>query len=120
PGDRVAYGGGPVGAYVERRVISEKHLIKIPDGVSDALAAGIMVKGLTAFFLLRRTYLVKRDTPVLIHAAAGGVGLLLCQWAKHLGAKVIGTVSSDEKAALAKANGCDYPIIYTRENVAER
>ena len=120
PGDRVAYSGGPVGAYAQLRSIPEKFLVKIPDALTFEQAAALMVKGMTAHFLVRRTFAVAGGHTVLVHAAAGGVGLLLCQWAKHLGATVIGTVGSEEKAALAKANGCDYPIIYTKENIVEK
>ncbi|MGB1540113.1 MAG: quinone oxidoreductase family protein, partial [Rickettsiales bacterium] len=119
-GDRVAYAGGPVGAYAEHRLMPAKLLVKVPDAVSDEQAAGVMVQGLTAHFLLRRTFIVREGTQCLIHAAAGGVGTIMCQWAKHLGAMVIGTVSSEEKAELARANGCDHPIIYTRENIVDR
>ncbi|MGQ0657607.1 MAG: quinone oxidoreductase family protein [Chromatiales bacterium] len=120
PGDRVAYAGGPLGAYADERVLPADRLVKLPAAVSFEQAAGMMLKGLTAQYLLRRTYRVQTDDTILIHAAAGGVGLIVCQWANSLGATVIGTVGSDEKAALAKANGCDYPIVYTRENVVER
>jgi NADPH:quinone reductase len=116
PGDRVAYAGGPLGAYSEARVMGAERLVPVPDGISDQQAAAMMLKGMTAWYLVRRTYPVKRGDTILIHAAAGGVGLIVCQWAKHLGATVIGTVGSDDKAALAKANGCDHPIVYTRED----
>lgn len=119
-GDRVAYAGGPLGAYAQWRVIPEKFLVKVPEEISNEIAAAVMVKGLTAHYLLRRTFLVGKGVSILVHAAAGGVGLLLCQWAKHLGASVIGTVGSAEKAALAKQNGCDHPILYTKEDVAKR
>lgn len=119
-GDRVAYALGPVGAYAERRVIKASQLVKIPDGISDTQAAMLMVKGLTAHYLLRQTFPVKKGDTVLVHAAAGGVGLLLCQWANHLGATVIGTVSTEEKAALARQNGCHHPILYTTEKVSAR
>ena len=112
-GDRVAYATGPIGAYAETRTMPAERLVKVPDGISDQQAAAMMLQGMTTEYLLRRTYKVKRGDTILIHAAAGGVGLILCQWAKYLGATVIGTVSSDEKAALARANGCDYPIVYT-------
>jgi len=112
PGDRVAYGSGPLGAYSERRVMPAERLVPIPDGVSDDLAASMMLKGMTAQYLLRRTYRVKSGETILVHAAAGGVGLILCQWAKYLGATVIGTVGSDEKAALARASGCTHVINY--------
>lgn len=118
-GERVCYAGGPVGAYAQHRVIPEKRLVKIPDNISVELAAGVMVKGLTAHFLVRRTFMVSELATVLIHAAAGGVGLLLCQWCKHIGARVIGTVGSDHKAEIAKQNGCDYPINYRTQNVVE-
>jgi len=119
-GDRVAYVGGPPGAYADLRLMPADRLVKLPDDVSFEQAAAMMLKGLTAQYLLRRTYKVRRGDAILVHAAAGGVGLFLCQWANHLGATVIGTVGSDEKAALAKAHGCDHPIVYTRENFTER
>ncbi|KUY47637.1 quinone oxidoreductase family protein [Burkholderia sp. RF2-non_BP3] len=119
-GDRVAYVGQPPGAYAQERVMPAERLVKLPDGISYDDAASVMLQGLTAHYLLRRTYPVKAGDTILIHAAAGGVGLLVCQWAKALGATVIGTVGSDEKAALAKAHGCDYPIVYTRENFTQR
>jgi len=115
-GDRVAYAGGPVGAYARERLIPAHRLVPLPDSIDDVQAAGMMLKGLTAHYLVRRTYRVKPGDTVLVHAAAGGVGLLLCQWAKHLGATVIGTVSSDEKAAHARAAGCDHPIVTSRED----
>ena len=119
-GDRVAYSSGPVGAYAEVRNLAADRAVAIPDGVSDAEAAAMMLQGMTAEYLLRRTYKVKRGDTILIHAAAGGVGLIACQWAKHLGATVIGTVGSDDKAELARAHGCDYPIVYTREDFQAR
>ncbi|MCG8508795.1 MAG: quinone oxidoreductase, partial [Rhodospirillales bacterium] len=119
-GDRVAYAGGPAGAYAETRLMPPDRLVKVPDGIDDQTAAAIMLKGLTAWYLIRRTFEVKPGQTILAHAAAGGVGLILCQWAKKLGATVIGTVGSQEKAELVKANGCDHPIIYTSENFAER
>jgi len=119
-GDRVAYAGPPAGAYSEERLMPAHQVVKLPDGVSDEMAAAMMLKGMTARYLLRETYRVKAGDTILIHAAAGGVGLIACQWAKHLGATVIGTVSSDEKAELAAAHGCDHPIVYTRENFVER
>jgi NADPH2:quinone reductase len=119
PGDHVAY-VDPMGAYAEARLHPADRLVKLPDGISDQTAAAMMLKGLTAQYLLRRTYRVQRGETILAHAAAGGVGLILCQWAKHLGATVIGTVGSDEKAALAQQNGCDHTIVYTRENFVER
>jgi NADPH2:quinone reductase len=120
PGDRVAYGFGPPGAYAEARLIGAEQLVRIPQGIEDRVAAAVMLKGMTAEYLLHRTYAVRRGDAILVHAAAGGVGLLLCQWASHLGARVIGTVGSDEKAALARANGCHDIIVYTREDVAAR
>jgi len=119
-GDRVAYGVGPMGAYAQFRSIPETALVKLPDAISSEIAAASMLKGLTAHFLVRRTFMVNQNHTVLIHAAAGGVGLLLCQWAKYLGARVIGTVGSEEKAELAASNGCDFPILYKKENVVER
>jgi NADPH2:quinone reductase len=115
-GDRVAYAGGPPGSYAEARVIPAGRLVKIPAGIDDATAAAMMLKGMTVQYLIRRTYKVKKGDIVLFHAAAGGVGLIACQWLKHLGAKVIGTVSSDEKAKLAKKHGCTWPVVYTRDD----
>jgi NADPH:quinone reductase len=114
-GDRVAYAGGPLGAYTEERVMPADRLVVLPDGVTDVQAAAMMLKGLTAQYLIRQIYKVHHDT-ILFHAAAGGVGLIACQWAKSLGATVIGTVGSDQKAQVAKAHGCDHPIVYTRED----
>ena len=119
-GDRVAYVMGPPGAYAEERVYPAERLVPLPDDISDEQSAGMMLKGLTVSYLVRRTYQVKKGDTVLFHAAAGGVGLIMCQWLKKIGANVIGTVSTDEKAAVAKAHGCDHPIVYTREDVAER
>jgi NADPH:quinone reductase len=119
-GDRVAYGSAPVGAYSEARLIAADRLLKLPDGIDDKRAAAMMLKGLTVQYLIRQTYKVKKGDTILCHAAAGGVGLILCQWAKHLGATVIGTVGSDEKAAIAKAHGCDYPVVYTRDDFVKR
>ncbi|WP_430396219.1 quinone oxidoreductase family protein [Ferrovibrio sp.] len=118
-GDRVAY-GSILGAYAEERVVPADKLVKLTDGVSDKVAAAIMLKGMTAEYLLLRTFKVRPGDTILWHAAAGGVGLIACQWAKHLGATVIGTVGSDEKAALAKAHGCDHVINYSKENFVER
>jgi NADPH:quinone reductase len=115
-GDRVAYGSAPIGAYADARLIPADRLLKLPDAIDDTRAAAMMLKGLTVQYLLRQTYKVKAGDTILCHAAAGGVGLILCQWAKHLGATVIGTVGSDEKAKLAKAHGCDHPIVYTRDD----
>ncbi len=120
PGDRVAYASLPVGAYAATRLMPADRVVKLPEAIDDRTGAAIMLKGLTAQYLLRQTYPVQPGDPILVHAAAGGVGLILCQWAKHLGAVVIGTVGSDEKAALARAHGCDHAIVYTREPVAPR
>ena len=120
PGDRVAYAGGPPGAYAEVRLIPADRLVKVPDAISDRQAAAMMLKGLTVQYLIRRTYRVERGETVLFHAAAGGVGLIACQWLKALGVTVIGTVGSDDKAKIAKAHGCDHTIVYTRENFVER
>jgi NADPH2:quinone reductase len=119
-GDRVAYAGGPLGAYSEARVMNADRLVPVPDGITDQQAAAMMLKGMTAWYLIRRTHVVKPGETILIHAAAGGVGLIVCQWAKHLGATVIGTAGDDNKAALAKAHGCDHPIVYTREDFVAR
>ncbi len=118
-GDRVAYCMS-LGAYTERRVIDAARLVRLPDGISDRQAAAMMLKGCTVQYLVRRIHPVKPGDTILLHAAAGGVGLIACQWARHLGATVIGTVGSDAKAELARAHGCDHPIVYTRENVVER
>ncbi|MEW6294205.1 MAG: quinone oxidoreductase [Pseudomonadota bacterium] len=120
PGDRVAYAGGPPGAYAEVRNMPADRLVKLPETIDFKTAAAMMLQGMTAQYLLRRTYRVQPGDTILIQAAAGGVGLIVCQWAKALGATVIGTVSSDAKAALAKAHGCDHPIIYTREDFVAR
>ncbi|MBR0566421.1 quinone oxidoreductase [Azoarcus sp. L1K30] len=119
-GERVAYAGGPLGAYAEVRNIPAHHLVTLPESISFDQGAAMMLQGLTAQYLLRRTYRVQAGDTILIHAAAGGVGLIVCQWAKALGATVIGTVGSDAKAELARAHGCDYPIVYTRERFAEQ
>ena len=119
PGDRVAY-AGPIGGYAEQRLIDAERVVKLPDSISFEAAAAMMLQGMTAHMLLRRVYEVKAGDTILVHAAAGGVGLILCQWAKALGATVIGTVSTDEKAELARAHGCEHPVIYTRQDfVAE-
>jgi len=120
PGDRVAYGSAPIGAYAEARLIPADRLVKLPDGVSDQQAAAMMLKGLTAQYLLRQTYRLKPGETILFHAIAGGVGLIACQWAKYLGARIIGTVGSDAKAKLAKAHGCDHVIDYTKEDFQKR
>jgi NADPH2:quinone reductase len=119
-GDRVAYGSAPLGSYAEARLIPADRLIKLPSGIDDRTAAAMMLKGLTVQYLIRQTYRVKKGDTILLHAAAGGIGLILSQWAKHLGATVIGTVGSDEKAALAKANGCAHVIVYAREDFVKR
>jgi NADPH2:quinone reductase len=119
-GDRVAYAGGPLGAYAEVRNIPSHRLLKLPDSISFNTAAAMMLQGLTAAYLLRKTYRVQPGDAVLIHAAAGGVGLIACQWAKALGATVIGTVGSAAKAELAKAHGCDHVINYSTENFTQR
>ena len=120
PGDRVAYCGGPLGSYSEARVMPAERLVKLPDGISDRVAATLMLKGLTTQYLFRQIYKLKAGDTILFHAAAGGVGLIACQWARALGVTMIGTVGSDEKAELAKANGCMHTIVYTRENFVER
>jgi NADPH2:quinone reductase len=119
PGDRVAY-AGPIGGYAEERLIDAGRLVKLPEAISSEQAAGMMLQGMTAHMLLRSVHRVSAGETILIHAAAGGVGLIACQWAKALGAIVIGTVGSDEKAELARAHGCDHAIVYTRHDfVAE-
>ena len=120
PGDRVGYCGGAPGAYSESRVIKADRLVKVPSGIDDKSVAAMMLKGLTVWYLIRRTYRVEKGETVLFHAAAGGVGLIACQWLKALGVTVIGTVGSDEKAKIAKAHGCDHTIVYTRENFVQR
>jgi NADPH2:quinone reductase len=120
PGDRVAYAGGPLGAYAELRNMPADRLVKLPDNIDFKTGAAMMLQGMTAQYLLHRTCPVQAGDTILIHAAAGGVGLIVCQWARAMGVTVIGTVGSDEKAALAKAHGCDHAIIYTRENFVER
>ena len=118
-GDRVAYCMN-LGSYTERRVIAANQLVRIPDGISDQQAAAVLLKGSTVQYLVRRTYAVQRGDTVLYHAAAGGCGLIACQWLKHLGATVIGTVGTREKAELARAHGCDHPIVYTEESFVDR
>ena len=119
PGDRVAY-AGPIGGYAEARLIDADRLVKLPDEISFELAAAMMLQGMTVRMLLRAVHEVKVGDTILVHAAAGGVGLIMCQWAAAIGATVIGTVSTDEKADLAKAHGCHHPIVYTRQDfVAE-
>jgi NADPH2:quinone reductase len=119
PGDRVAY-TGPIGSYAEVRLVSAERLVKLPDGVEERTAAAVLTKGLTVQALVRRTYPVRAGETVLVHAAAGGVGLIATQWLKALGATVIGTVGSDAKAALARAHGCDHVIVYSREDFPRR
>ena len=119
-GQRVAYASPPIGAYAERRLMPADRLVALPEGISDEQAAAMMLKGMTAQYLLRRTYRVQSGQKVLFHAAAGGVGLIACQWAKHLGATVIGTVGSEAKAELARAHGCAHVIRYDREEVVAR
>lgn len=119
-GDRVAYASPPVGAYAEVRLIAADRVVALPDAIDDRTAAAMMLQGMTAQYLLRRTYRVQPGDAILLHAAAGGVGLIASQWARHLGATVIGTVGSDEKAELARAHGCHHVIVYSRENFVER
>ncbi|MGD8257606.1 MAG: quinone oxidoreductase [Desulfobacterales bacterium] len=119
-GDRVAYAGLPPGAYAEIRRIPADRLINLPESISTRQAAAMMLQGMTARYLLKGCYNVKKGDSILIQAAAGGVGLIVCQWAKHLGATVIGTVGSPQKAELATAHGCDYPILYNDEDFAAK
>ncbi len=119
-GDRVAYSGGPVGAYATERLMPADRLVKIPEGVDDVTAATLMLKGLTVQYLFRQTFRLKGGETILFHAAAGGVGLIACQWARALGVHMIGTVGSDAKAELARANGCEHTIVYTREDFVAR
>ncbi len=118
-GDRVAY-ANPMGSYAETCLRPADRLVKVPAGIDDKVAAAIMLKGMTAWYLIRRTYKVKKGDTILVHAAAGGVGQILCQWAKYLGATVIGTVGSDDKAALAKKAGCKHVIVTSKEKFVER
>ncbi len=119
-GDRVAYAGLPPGAYAEARLIPAHRLVKVPDSIPLQQAAAMMLQGMTARYLLRDCYEAKAGDTILIHAAAGGVGLIVCQWTNHLGATVIGTVGSEEKAELARAHGCQHTILYNQEDFAER
>jgi len=119
-GDRVAYVGGPLGSYAEARVMPARVLVKLPDKIDEKTAAAAMLKGLTAEYLVNSTYALKAGDTILLHAAAGGTGLILSQWAKHLGATVIGTVGSDEKAKIAAAHGCAHTINYSREDFVAR
>jgi NADPH2:quinone reductase len=120
PGDRVAYGTGALGAYAQVRVMEAARLVPLPAKIDDRTAAAMMLKGVTAQYLLRQTIVVERGDTILFHAAAGGVGLIACQWAKHLGATVIGTAGSEEKARLARASGCDHVIVYSKEDFVPR
>jgi NADPH2:quinone reductase len=119
-GDSVAYAGVPLGSYSSERIYSTKNLIKIPDGINFDIAATLMTKGLTTYYLLYKTYPVSANETILFHAAAGGVGQIFCQWAKSLGCKVIGTVGSDEKIKTAKKNGCDFVINYSKEDFPKK
>ena len=119
-GDRVAHAAAPPGSYSEKQVYPQEKLVKIPDYISDEIASCIMLKGITSEYLLHRAYAVKKDEFILFHAAAGGVGQVLCQWAKSLGCKVIGTVGSEEKVAIAKENGCDFVINYSKESFSQK
>jgi NADPH2:quinone reductase len=120
PGRRVAYASPPPGSYAEERLMPADRVVPLPDGIDDRTAAATMLQGMTAQYLLRRIYPVRAGDTILIHAAAGGVGLIACQWASHLGARVIGTVGSPEKAELARAHGCHHPILYKEEDFVER
>jgi NADPH2:quinone reductase len=120
PGDRVAYASHQPGAYAQERTIAAERLVRIPEGVSDRLAAAAMLKGLTAWFLLRRTHRVARGETVVVHAAAGGVGLILSQWARHLGATVVGVVGSDAKAEVARGHGCHHVLVLGRDDLPAR
>jgi len=119
-GDNVAYAGTPLGSYSSERNYPTKNLVKIPSGVNFDVAATLMTKGLTTYYLLYKTYPVSANETILFHAAAGGVGQIFCQWAKSLGCKVIGTVGSDEKISIAKKNGCDFVINYSKENFPKK
>jgi len=119
-GDSVAYAGVPLGSYSSERIYPIKNLVKIPDGINFDIAATLMTKGLTTYYLLYKTYPVSANETILFHAAAGGVGQIFCQWAKSLGCKVIGTVGSDEKIKIAKKNGCDFVINYSREDFSKK
>ena len=119
-GDRISYAGIPLGAYSTDRIYPTKNLVKVPDSIELDIAATLMTKGLTTFYLLHKTYPVSSGETILFHAAAGGVGQIFCQWAKSLGVKVIGTVGSDEKVELAKKNGCDHVINYSKENFPKK
>ena len=119
-GDRIAYAGAPLGSYSSERIYPTKNLVKIPDGVNFDIAATLMTKGLTTYYLLHKTYPVTANETILFHAAAGGVGQIFCQWAKSLGCKIIGTVGSEEKINIAKKNGCDFVINYSKEDFPKK
>jgi NADPH2:quinone reductase len=119
-GDRVAYASLPAGAYSQSRNMPADRLVRLPDEISTEQAAAMMLQGMTARYLLHGCFPVKSGDVIQMHAAAGGVGSIVCQWARHLGATIIGTVGADEKADLARANGCDHPIVYTRENFVDK
>ncbi|MCX7172082.1 MAG: quinone oxidoreductase [Proteobacteria bacterium] len=120
PGDRVGYATMPTGSYCQERVLAADRLVKLPADIDDITVAAGLHKGMTARYLVRKSHAVRRGDTILVHAAAGGTGLILCQWAKHLGATVIGTVSTHAKAEVARAHGCDFPIIYTEEDFVAR
>ena len=119
-GDRISYAGIPLGAYSTHRIYPTKNIVKVPDNIELDIAATLMTKGLTTFYLLHKTYPVSSGEVILFHAAAGGVGQIFCQWAKSLGCKLIGTVGSEEKAEIAKKNGCDHVINYSKENFPKK
>jgi len=119
-GDSIAYAGVPLGSYSSERIYPTKNLVKIPDGVNFDIAATLMTKGLTTYYLLHKTYPVTANETILFHAAAGGVGQIFCQWAKSLGCKIIGTVGSEEKINIAKKNGCDFVINYSKEDFPKK
>jgi NADPH:quinone reductase len=119
PGDRVVYSSMPIGAYADVRLMPADRLVPLPPAIPDSLAAGIFTKGITAHYLIFTTFPVKAGDTILVHAAAGGVGLILCQWAKHLGATVIGTVGTEQKADIARAHGCDAAIVYSAEDFVD-
>ena len=120
PGDRVGYAAPPLGAYSQSRLMPADRVVRLPEGIGDRVAAAMMLKGMTVQYLLRSTVALKAGDTILFHAAAGGVGLIACQWAKHLGVTMIGTVGSEEKAALARAHGCTHTVLYNEENFVER
>ncbi len=119
-GDRVAYAAPPLGAYAEERLMPAANVVKVPKAIDDQTAAAMMLQGMTVHYLLHSTYKVKKGDTILVHAAAGGIGLLMCQWAKHLGATVIGTVGSKKKGDLARNHGCDHVIDYSKQNFVDR